>query len=770
MIRRAPLLPLAAGLLAGVCLSLAGLRWPLPAALTLPLAASPPLAPTAFVSLGWVAADLARASSLPIPAGPVELEGRVGSVPNPVGDKVRYALRSRAGELIEVTSPPAEWPLAAGDQVRLQARLRRPPGPRNPGAADQAERQAAVGVGLLGDGLLPPVRVAPPSPLAWLERGRERFAEAAMALPEREAALVRAIGTGDRAALDQRTNDSFARSGLAHVLAVSGLHLVVVAAGLERLLRGALGRVEPLARRYDARRAAAALAVPLVVLYTLATGAGFPVVRAAIASGLLLGATLLDREGRSDNTLALAAAAMLAVEPGALLDPSFQLSLASVAGLVALATPLRRALPLPAPPPRTWRARLQEPLVAGLCATLAASLATAPVLALHFRRLPALGIVANLAGVPIGTALTALTAGAAVLAAAWPPLAVPVLWVARTFATALLLVSDAAAAPDFAVIGVASPGPVVAALGCALALSLARLRGRWRAAAALAFAACLALPGPLRAWAAARRGVLEVIFTATGQSEATLLRLPDGSAILVDGGGTFPGGPDPGGRDLVPLLRDLGVRRLSAVIVSHPHPDHVLGLAAVAAALPIDRLILGGNPPTGAAAEALAGLPRPERLAAGQGWSQGGARFEVVSHPWDDLQENDGSLVFRLEHGRVALLFPGDAEAAGEARALSRGAARLAADLVKVPHHGSRTSSGPAFVAAVHPTHAVACVGIANRFGFPDPGVVERWRAVGAEFHRTDEGAVRFLSDGVRLRQVAASGAVELATLLSEAP
>jgi len=771
MNRRAPLLPIAAAWVAGVGLSLAGLRWPPAAALPIPLALSPPLAPAAFASLGWLAADRARAETWSSEAMPIEaeLEGRIASVPAPFGDRVRYTLRTRSGELLEATSPPAEWPLALGDRVRLLSRLRRPQGPRNPGAADQAERLAAVGVARLADGLLPPVRVAPPSPLGWLERGRERFAEASATLPPREAALVRAIGTGDRAALDQRTNDSFARSGLAHVLAVSGLHLVVVAAGLERLLRGALARVEPLARRWDARRPAAAAALPLVLLYALATGAGFPVVRAAIASGLLLGATLLDREGRAANTLGLAAAAMLAVEPGALLDPSFQLSLASVAGLVALAGPLRRALPVARPPRGTWRARLLEPLLGGLCATLAASLATAPVLALHFRRLPALGVLANLAGVPIGTALTALTAAAAALAAAWPPLAWPLLWVARPFASALLLVSDAAAAPDFAVIGLASPGPLPAAVACGLALSLARLRGGWRAAAALGLAGCLALPGPLRAWAAARRGLLEVLFTSTGQSEATLLRLPDGAAVLVDGGGTFQGGPDPGARDLVPLLRDLGVRRLSAVVVSHPHPDHVLGLAAVAEAFPVDRLFLGGNPPTGAAAEALARLPDPERLLAGQGWEQAGVRFEVLSHRWDELEGNDGSMVLRIEHGRVALLFPGDVEAAGEAAALAAAGPRLAVDLVKVPHHGSRTSSSPPFVAAVRPAHAVACVGAGNRFGFPHAEAVARWQAAGAAFHRTEGGAIRFLSDGARLRKVAAAGAVELRSLWREA-
>jgi competence protein ComEC len=765
---RAPLVPVAVGLLLGVAAGLWSERWPPAAALALPLAASPPFAPLAFASAGWLAAVLARAPAAAPPAEPVELEGLVVTVPAATAGRLRFTLRARDGALLEVTSPPAEWPLAAGDRIRVPARLRRPPGPRNPGASDQASRLAAVGVALQAEGLLPPVRVAPPSPLAWLERGRERFAEAAGLLPEREAALVRAIGTGDRSALDAATNDSFARSGLAHVLAVSGLHLVVVAAGLERLLRAALLRVEPIAARLDARRVAAALTLPAAIAYTVATGAGFPVVRAAVASTLLFAGTLLDREGSAANTLGLATLAMLGVEPGALLDPSLQLSLASVAGLVALASPLRSALPFGRPPPGSWRARLAEPLLAGLCATVAASLATASVLALHFRRLPALGVLANVAGVPIGTGLTALTAAAAVLAAAWPPLAAPLLWLCRPLATALLWVSDTAAAPSFAVVGVASPGPLVAGAGCALALSLGRLRGPARWLAALGLAGCLALPGPVRAAAARQRGQLELLVASVGQGDAAILRLPDGAVVLVDGGGTFPGGPDPGARDLVPLLRDLGVRRLAAVVVSHPHPDHALGLAAVADAFPVEALVLGGGPPAGAVKEVLARLPAPRRLRHGEAFERAGVRFEAVGSDDPSLEENDASLVLRVEYGATALLFTGDVEERAEAAAIAVGGARLRADLVKVPHHGSRTSSGAAFVAAVRPRFAVVSVGAGNRYGFPHPEPEARWRAAGAAWRRTDEGAVRFLSDGRTVREVPAAGALDPLALLAE--
>ena len=767
MTPRAPLVPLGVGFLLGATLGLSGLPSPPPLPGVLLLAVSPALAPAAFAACGWLVTEAARSDPAPAPELPVELEGSIRSVPAPSGERLRYTLVEPDGRRLELVTPPAVWPLAMGDRIRVLARLRQPAGPRNPGGSDQRERLAAVGVSLAGEGLLPPVRVAPPSPLAWLERGRQRFAEAAASLPVREASVIRAIGTGDRGALDAATNQSFVRSGLAHVLAVSGLHLVVVAAGLERALRWLLLRSERVAERFEPRRTAAALAIPATILYAVATGAGFSVIRAAVAAGAVFAGTVIDREGTPANALGLATLACLGAEPGALLDPSLQLSLASVAGLVALAGPLRRALPVAAPPPGSWRARLQEPLLAGACATLAASLATAPILALHFRRLPALGLLANLAGIPIGTALTGTTALAAVVAAFSPLAAQPLLWVSWPLARALLAVSDLAAAPRFAVVGVASPGPFLALLACGLILLTPSLRGWRRGLAVAAFVACLALPGPVRAAAAARRGQLEWIVLSVGQGDASLLRLPDGSAILVDGGGTFPGGPDPGERDVAPLLLDLGVTRLTVVVISHPHPDHILGLASVAAAVPVERLVTGEAPFGPEARAAVATLPPLERLSPGQGWERAGVRFEAVSGPVGEMVENDASLVLRVSYGATAFLFTGDVEGAGEAAAVS-GGRKLAADVVKVPHHGSRTSSSAPFVDAVHPRWAAVSLGAGNRFAFPHAQAIDRWREAGATILRTDEGAIRFVSDGVTVRHLPAGPVLDPVALWRE--
>jgi competence protein ComEC len=758
----------ALGLVAGISVGLQGLPFPAAALAALPLVLSPWLSPAAFAAAGWLLAASGNAlPELPAP-GPALVEGRIVSVPDHWGDSVGFRLRTSAGKLLDAYGPAAEWPLALGDRVRMAAELRVPPGPRNPGGRDAARRLAASGVALRAHATGPIVRTASPSPAALLERARERFGEAATrALPAREAALVRAIGMGDRAALDRATTVSFTRSGLAHVLAVSGFHLVVVAFGLERVLRFLLLRVDAVATRVDPRRLSAAAVLPVALVYALATGGGVPVLRAALAAAVAFAGALFDREASTENVLALAALALLSADPGAALDPSLQLSFAAVAGLALWAGPFRRALPLGAPARGSWRARLLEPLVVGACATLAASAATAPVLAFHFRQLPLLGVLANVAAVPVGSALTVLSALAAGAAAVSPALAWPLVVACHPFAWALMELSDAAAAPRLGVLGLASPGLAGVGAATAAALVATRVRGPWRAAALAAAILSLVLPGPIRAAAARARGGLEVLFVSVGQGDAALLRLPDGAAVLVDGGGAPEGGADPGARDVVPLLRDLGVRRLAAVFVSHPHPDHVLGLAAVAEAFPIDRVFSNGEAGDGASRDVLAAL-HPEPLAPGARWERAGVAFEVAGGDRIPLASNDASLVLRVVHGRTAFLFPGDVEARGEAAAASAGG--LAADVVKVPHHGSRTSSSAAFVDAVRPRYAVVSLASGNRFRFPHEEALARWRAAGAQVLRTDEGAVRFLSDGRAVCLVPAGTTLDPLAIFAERP
>ncbi len=539
----------------------------------------------------------------------------------------------------------------------------------------------------------------------------------------------------------------------------------MVATGTFRLLRALALRAPAIPARRDVRPLAAATTLPVVALYALATGATVPVLRSALAAGLALASVMVGRPADAAVALAAAALLLLAVDPGSIVDVSFQLSFASVAGLVALARPLRGAVPW-RPRPGSRAGRLAEALLQAACASAAATLATAPLLALHFRSISVVAVISNLVALPLASALTVAAAIAYLSSAVAPALAPLLLALCRPLAAPFLAVNDAFAALPFATMPVSSPGWPLVALAYAAGAAAWIARGRLRFLLAAAAGAALLLPAPARQVAARHRGGLEVVFLSVGQGDCTILRLPDGSAVVVDAGGDPAGRWDPGARDVLPFLRDMGVTRLAAAFVSHPHPDHLQGLPAVVSGMGGAPVFASHDRGDAAARAAFARLPPVTTLEAGDERVLGGVRFRVLGPPAGDrdLVENDGSLVLHVSFGETSFLLPGDVEAAGEAALLARGVPR--ADVVKAPHHGSRTSSGRGLVAATRPRWVVFPVGEGNRYGFPHAETVLRWTASGAEPLRTDAGPQRFLSDGHTVRHVPAAGAIDAFSLL----
>src|SRR5438105_2786687 len=489
-------------------------------------------------------------------------------------------------------------------------------------------------------------------------------------------------------------------------------------------------------------------------------------------AGLALAASAGGRRTDGLSMLCMAACTCALIDPASTHDLALQLSVAGVAGMLVLSDPLRDLLPRPLPL-TGWPARAVEWFLGLGCATAAATLFTAPLIAAAFHRVSLATVAANTVGLAPGLLAIPLASLAVPAQAISPPLALPLFWAADHLAGVTLLAARLFAALPYARVAVAAPAAWTALLWWAGALLLAGVPGPLgpgsragrpaprtrlgRAAVPLAALLCL---GGARAAAARLSGELRVTFLAVGQGDAAVLQLPGGGALLVDGGGDLrglaPPGADVGTGTVLPALAELGVSRLDAVVLTHPHPDHAGGLFAVLDRVPVGELWMTGEPGPGSLGDLLRAKARersvPVRVPGPETRTMGGARVEVLRSGWSAARStNDNSIVLRVVHGTVSILLAGDVEALAEAE-LAQSGLDLRSDLLKAGHHGSRTSTTDAFLRAVHPSHVVFSVGAHNPFGFPHLEVADRVRSSGAAGWRTDRGAVTAVSDGRTLQ------------------
>jgi competence protein ComEC len=553
-----------------------------------------------------------------------------------------------------------------------------------------------------------------------------------------DAPVVRALVIADMSAIPAEQRDRFARAGLVHMLSVSGLHVAIIALALE-LLASML--------RLPARPAHV---VTLLVIgcYVAGIGAPPPAVRAAVMLGLLLGSRLLQRPTSPWAVLAVGGAAPL-MDARTVLDLGWQLSVAGTVALVAGGSLAGRLLP------KRWRGTRRALARAALVSVIA-TVVTAPLVAWSFGRLALLGPVTNLLADPIMGALQPLL---------FLALCSPMAWASALAADAahVLLVAFDGIATQAARVPGGAPIVLPTVLGAcaggagALAVVAACVAER-PARAALAALGCAGvmvcepLARPIH-----RDTELHVL--DVGQGDALAIRTRQGRWIVVDAGRSWPNG-DAGKSVVVPYIAHRG-GVVSLFVLSHPHADHVGGAASLFAALRPARFLdpgyVGTTPPY-LAALAVArsdGIPwqrvRPgDSLVVDEVVLTALAPDSAWAAHLDDA--NLASTVLLVRVGSVRMLLTGDAEAPEEDWLLAHARQALAADVLKVAHHGSATSTTAPFLAAVRPRLALVSVGAHNSYGHPDPEVLEALRASGAQLLRTDlAGTIVVYTDGRQL-------------------
>ena len=634
-------------------------------------------------------------------------------------------------------APPAT--LRPGQRWRLTLRLKAPHGERNPHGFDYELRQWELGVQATGY-VRTSARDAPPELLGsshWRHpveqlrqsvRGRI-LAQLGGSDPDdpqalRTAGVVAALVTGDQRAIDRADWDVFRATGVSHLMSISGLHITLfawlAAAGV-----GALWRLSGrLCLRWPAPSAALVGGVLLAAAYALFSGWGVPAQRTV---SMLVVVALLRLSGRRwpwPHAWLLTCAAVVLPDPWALWQPGFWLSFVAVAVLFASSAMPHGAMD-------TGAAGAGRTSAGGRFASLlreqwVVTLALTPLALLLFGQVSVVGLLANLLAIPWVTLVVTPLSFAGVL---WAPL-----WQVAGWSVQLLgLVLQPLAALPGATAWVAA-APLWAGLAAVAGGVLLVLRLPWQVRAL-----GLALWLPVLLWQAPRpaTGSFELLALDVGQGNAVLVRTAR-HALLYDTGPRHSASSDAGARVLVPLLRALG-ERLDLVVLSHRDSDHTGGAAAVLAQQPQARLL--GSLEAGHPLELL----RPvQPCQAGQRWHWDGVDFEML-HPLAGAgtsapaaggrapSPNTLSCVLRVasRQGAVALL-AGDIEKKQEQALLAR-AAPLAADVLLVPHHGSKTSSSAAFLDAVQPRTALVQAGYRSRFGHPAPEVVQRYRERGVQ-------------------------------------
>jgi competence protein ComEC len=654
-----------------------------------------------------------------------DVESAPAGVPRRVALSWYGSLTSEESDLLRVR---------AGERWRLTVRLRRPHGSVNPHGFDYEAWLLERGVRATGyvrpkaDRERLSERVAGYAIDRLREAVRERFRAT---LPDhRYAGILVALAIGDQRAIDPGEWQLFARTGVSHLMSISGLHVTMIAGLAALLVSFGWRRSESLALALPAQKAAALAGFLAALAYCLISGFAVPAQRTLYMVGVVAAALWMGRAASASRVLAAALFLVLVLDPWAVLSPGFWLSFAAVAVIFYVgASRTARA---------HWLAqwgRVQWAVTVGLV----------PLLLVIFQQVSLVSPIANAVAIPVvSLVVTPLALAGAVLPFAWP------LSLGHAILEALMATLGWLAESPGAVWQQHAPP--------AWTLPLALAGVAWllvpRGVPARALGIVLLLPLFAVAPRGPRAGDLWITVLDVGQGLSVLART-ERHALLYDAGPAFNAFSDSGNRVVLPYLRGEGIPRLDALVVSHDDGDHSGGAASVLEAIPVGLLWSSLSSDHALLGTATWRTP----CVAGRRWVWDTVSFEFL-HPREEpsaarsARANDRSCVLRIEARGGRVLLTGDIERATERELLQRAPALLTAEALLAPHHGSGSSSSPEFVKQVAPRYAIFSAGYRNRFDHPRENVLARYREAGSEILRTDSGGAIRMNlepEGIRI-------------------
>jgi competence protein ComEC len=660
----------------------------------------------------------------------------------------------------------ADWPASeaprAGQTWRMRLRLHPPDGLSNPGvnsglSSTLGRGVRAVGQVRPGEDAVQPVPDAPA--LGWqdrIDRWRQSVREdIARRVPSaREAGVLTGLAVGDQAAIAPADWEVLRRTGVAHMVSISGAHVAMLGSLVAALTRRAWARSHRLSLWLPAPTVALWMAVLGAAVYAVLSGGGVPAQRTVWTMALMGGLRLLGRAWPWPLVWLMCVVLITLWDPIALVQPGFWLSFVAVAVLMSAGGASQDMAAIAVGARSDERRGVlswcrEEAL--GLWHTQRrVSLALMPLSLVCFQQVSLVGMSANLLAVPLfGAVITPLALLGVLVPWAWDVAAALVRWAFQ----ALQWLADT----PIAVWGTPTP-PMWVALSAVLASFVIAMPGpwRWRSLAVPFLLPLLALPEPWRVLPQPAVGQFATLAMDVGQGTAVLVRTAH-HAMLFDTGANLPAGGDMGSRVVLPVLQAVGVRRLDALVISHQDNDHVGGAASVVRGLPVAllRSSLPAVHPLRVAGPKAPALPHQPCMA-GQSWTWDGVTMTVL-HPTEaDLAQrhkvstNALSCVLRVtSRSGASLLLTGDIEAPQEQALLARVPPEdLRSTVLISPHHGSRTSSTAAFLAAVNPQAVVVQAGRRNRYGHPAPSVMARHADMGVHVDTTPDCGAWLWSSG----------------------